>query len=186
MHKIKLLLFTLLLMGSYSSQKVLAEDGPMEPKVTTVNYERQSSFTCNGLTFKIPPYFPYADKYGQNTYLSTVDKYDCNLEHIRIDHGLDHGCTSHVCTQGSFTRIKSSEATGLLETVLDIYAKKVELSKKIDGYLIPSQCGAHCDEDKLVWYDNDYLFMIGSKFKESDKTISELIKSANSYIDQEK
>jgi hypothetical protein len=56
----------------------------------------------------------------------------------------------------------------------------VALSKGIQGWFIPSTCGANCSDALVVWDDNGYRYSVGIKV--GDK--ASLVQMANSAIDQ--
>jgi hypothetical protein len=57
----------------------------------------------------------------------------------------------------------------------------VSLSKGIQGWFIPSTCGANCSDALVVWDDGSYRYSVGIKV--GDK--ASLVQMANSAIDQE-
>ena len=56
----------------------------------------------------------------------------------------------------------------------------VSLSKGIQGWFIPSTCGANCSDALVVWDDGGYRYSVGIKV--GDK--ASLVRMANSAIDQ--
>jgi hypothetical protein len=181
---------------------VWAED--IESKSANVKYEKQTTLTCNKQEFQIPPYFPFGDKFSRkdgkqlydnkpfpvDLYL-TAQENECTPDYFNIVLGLGPYCSgAHICIDSSFAY--SKVGTNILENMdgaLLLNLKEVELDKNKNGYFVPSQCHVYCSTAKLIWFDYDKLriFIISTKNPGNDKkVIGELVKSANSYINNQK
>lgn len=182
---------TLILVGFIVglTQPVLAVEFK-EPIFVNEIYNKQSTFTCNKQKFKIPAYFPHQDKFSYNNkppssdlYLTTMDS-ECSTKHFRIVLGLGENCAGqNVCVNSVFEyREFRREEAGWVEDALLAYKAEIELDKDIRGYFIPSRCYAYCNTAKLIWFNENKVFIVSSKIDNSKSSIDELIKSANSYI----
>lgn len=165
---------------------IAQEDGTL----VSEQYTGQNMFKCNGHDFKIPSYFGYASKLSSDNVFITAYEKQCTLESFKVFLGIGADCGGQdFCLQGSFSSTLSgnnSYPSDLLSKTLSLYAKKVELSRHIKGYFIPSECFAYCNEAQLAWYHRDRVFVIGSHHDNSQETVDELVRAANSYIDMEK
>lgn len=159
------------------------------PEMTSVRYNGQTTFSCEGNTFPIPPYMPYMHKwpYTDNEFYMTALKERCSPQAFDMTIGLTPTCIGqNVCGRASFFYNKLD---GLLEEKLEgyfsAYGQDIKLHKNLFGYFVPSRCFAYCNEARLVWFKDNAIYVIGVHHNNSDETKKELIESANSYIDAE-
>ena len=174
----------LLLYPGFMPAAMAQEDGTL----VSEQYTGQNTFKCNGHDFKVPSYFPYVNKWpGSAVRLTALEKW-CSEDKFQVTLGIGNTCPENfLCDDASFSISANSAASEIFEKTLSVYASKVSLAKNIHGYLIPSVCGANCDDTQLVWFVEGRIFIIGSHYTTSDQeTLNELTKSANSYIEQER
>jgi hypothetical protein len=160
------------------------EDG----RLVSEPYKGQNTFRCSGQDFKVPSYFPYVNKWPDSAaHFTALEKW-CSEDNFQVTLGIGNTCPENfLCEDASFSVSANSAASGIFEKTLSVYARKISLAKNIHGYLIPSVCGANCDDTQLVWFMEGRVFIIGSHYTTSDQeTLSELTKAANSYIEQER
>jgi|CXWL01.1.fsa_nt_gi hypothetical protein len=169
-----------------------------ESKTANVKYEKQSTFICNKQEFQIPPYFPFGDKFVYNNKPPASDLYltarenECTPDHFNAVLGLDPYCNgANICIKSSFSYSKiGTDLRQNLQYAFSRYTKEVELDKGKIGYFVPSVCYAYCNTARLIWFNYDYnkdeIYIISTKNANTQKTIDELVKSANSYINNQK
>lgn len=159
--------------------KDLRNDGLYSEK-----YNSQVTVSCGSDRISIPRYLPNVHNNKEGLYIMTSSR-SCNDYNLEVIWALSADCQGqNYCSQGSFARNKvGAILRNNIETTFSNLYETINLTENIQGYFMPSQCFSYCTEAKLFWFDNDYIFTLGTKIVVNQPTVKEqLIKSANSYI----
>lgn len=163
---------------------ICSDANAQELSIASEKYNGQNIFSCAENDKKIPPYWAYNEKGNKQGLYLTAIKSKCNMEDTEVFFTKEKDCIGQaVCGVGSFRSYKNKD-DGLLLKLLSMHIKPIKLSKNIEGYIVDSQCFSYCNEVQIVWLRRGKVFVIGGYLNNSKETYSELIKSANSYIDK--
>lgn len=183
--RIKLIFVFLALCGFLFTVPVFADD----PVLISVPYTKQTSFKCGDTDIKIPPYFPNMDRMSLENLFLTAYENECKKDSFEIILGIGEDCGGqNMCIVGSFSSdILGEGVSSGLYAAFAAYTKEIELADDREaGFFAPSQCFAYCNEAQLIWMDrNQRINIIGYKGPNSQETIDQLVKAANSYINSD-
>lgn len=184
-----LLVFCLSVSSASAARADDGVDALKEPELVNELYTGQTTFVCNGHVFKIPSYFPYQKKWpewkNQKFYL-TANKDDCDNQKFLFSLGTVPNCNIyHTCTNVIFAHYQNKKAKFIKEEIIKNSLRKVMINKNFVGYFSPATCGANCNNSSLYWFDDSSAYIVETKNPhDTPETVDELVKSANSYINQ--
>ncbi len=164
-----------------------------EQGVRNVLYKKQATIACNKQEFRIPPYFPNGDKFSYNNkppasnlYMISNDNV-CNNNNLSVGINLGDDCSGQSdCAVADFSYGNTSDkAWTYIKTVFSTYFKEIKLDKNLMGYFVPAKCYASCNMAQLFWFTEDKVFVLSTMIANDEIALKELIKSANSYINNQ-
>jgi hypothetical protein len=131
-----------------------------------------------GIPVAVPRELPLLEESELLYAISTsgaASEYEINL-------GFAPGCNGGTyCSYGDLAGKRAD--SGMIGTANFAYdlsaAKTFDLTDSVKGYFIDSECGAFCDDAKVFWIQNGYLYMVGMK----GGSESDVIRMARSAID---
>ena len=168
---------------------ISSDDEQHDLSFSPTKYLGQTRLRCGGHDYRIPSYFPFNDTnrlegVSDNLNLSpSATPCDGSIFEVHLNNG--EACT-HECYQAGFVSEKNQLLTKdqLLFHLLSNYGKKVNLSGNLTGFYVEPQCVGRCGSAYLAWRHNTDFFILWINRPTSEVVMNELIKSANSYINQ--
>ena len=150
-------------------------------------YSKQNTLACDDYSLSIPSYLPFYNDYDESLY-AILSSDICNSNKYEIIWSTFKDCNGqHYCVSSVFS--KNSVTNNLrdpIERSFEELYETVTLTNNIKGYYLPSQCFAYCNQAKLFWFSRSVIYSIGTvELKGKDTTRSELVKSAQSFIEKE-
>jgi hypothetical protein len=159
-----------------------------EPTFVREKYTGQTSMTCNGQKFSVPSHFPFIDEKEITAepgfYL--IANSECNKNTFSAFLGIGDDCGGqHICSDSGFLMSRDKEIIdSIMSDPRKNESKKIKLALGRTGYFVPPICGTYCDYAAIIWKYNNTVYRVDLKTGRKDAdVINEMIKSANSYID---
>lgn len=149
------------------------------PEIVGIGRVTSEAERMTGIPVAVPLELPLLD---ESTMLYATLTSEVATEY-EINLGFVAGCGGgNSCSYGNLAgkRANPEKMLGTANFHYDLAAAKaVDLTNSMKGYFIESTCGAHCDDAKIFWSQNGYLYMIGLKAGSEE----EVIRMARSAID---
>jgi len=180
---------------SDTSSAEISKEPPSEEYLLTKAYLQpysgQSEFSCAGQVHQIPSRLPFYHSGSYENLWLSADKSDCTAESYKVYLEAGPDCDGrHDCLRATFSSVGpiSSSLDEIVDRLASGNRKRVEISGTIEGYFVPSQCFAYCNQAMLVWRSADRLYSLSSDGRSDGEyeleTTKELVDSANSFISQ--
>ena len=156
--------------------------------ITSERYEKQGIFKCNGENLNIPSYFPFTENNESDGHLDDqlyiIGGAHCSSDNYKVILSFGKDCQGQsICLRGSFSssKIVNSTVTAELLDMLLLQYQGVILDHHTEAFFVPARCQNYCTQSYLVWSDSGRYYAIGTTGG-GDKTLAELTKAANSYL----
>lgn len=140
-----------------------AAGGDVFPVIEPFAFGEMQTIVLSGVPPMLPPDFPVEEG------MPEIFPYFYSSEEGIYETSLDYGADclgAGACHYGSMMgKVAESDLpSGSRLFPLDIgAAEKVDLSKNVQGYFIPSECGANCSDTQIFWTYKGYEYMVGLK-----------------------
>lgn len=144
-------------------------------------YRGQTIIKCKGVEINIPKF----NVNNTDNLFLTFPKNACNKDNFEVFVGIGADCNgSQMCYTDFFSKqkISASNVNSTLDEIFSRNLKSIKLDNNLTGYIVPVYITAYPTPLKLIWQDESYIYIIGSK----GGVIEQLVESANLLISANK